>query len=338
MKVKLNEQGLVPAIAQDSNTGNVLMLGYMNPGSIKRTVEGIQVWFYSRSQEDLWHKGEVSGNYLNLREAWLDCDGDTILLKVDPDGPTCHTGETSCFFHPLEGLPEGYEDTDRGPGVLGELYAIVQDRQREMPEGQLYRQAAPGRRKPHRPEGNRGSGRNRPRRSYGRHGKPALGDRRPHVSHPGVDGSIGRQAGTGLAGTAGPQGLEAGRQLLPGAVHHIVAIPVYSHLAEPGHPPVVPAPDNACASVNAQVNHSSGSRLAKAGRYFGWIAPLVVGQDADVGRYAQPVNPPVFAIPAIVKRRTAHHRSHDHCPRRGTAQHQPALQPIGQQPQQRRAA
>ena len=135
MKVKLNEQGLVPAIAQDANTGNVLMLGYMNPGSIKRTVEGIQVWFYSRSQEDLWHKGEVSGNYLNLKEAWLDCDGDTILLKVDPDGPTCHTGNTSCFFSPLEGLPEGYEDTDRGPGILGELYATVQDRQREMPEG-----------------------------------------------------------------------------------------------------------------------------------------------------------------------------------------------------------
>ena len=135
MKVKLNEQGLVPAIAQDVNTGNVLMLGYMNPGSIKRTVEGVQVWFYSRSREDLWHKGEVSGNYLNLREAWLDCDGDTILLKVDPDGPTCHTGNPSCFFNPLEGLPEGYEDTDRGPGILGELYATVQDRQREMPEG-----------------------------------------------------------------------------------------------------------------------------------------------------------------------------------------------------------
>ena len=135
MKVKLNEQGLVPAVAQDVNTGDVLMLGYMNPGSIKRTVEGVQVWFYSRSREDLWHKGEVSGNYLNLREAWLDCDGDTILLKVEPDGPACHTGETSCFFHSLEGLPEGYDDTDTGPGVLGELYATVQDRQREMPEG-----------------------------------------------------------------------------------------------------------------------------------------------------------------------------------------------------------
>ena len=106
MKVKLNEQGLVPAIAQDINTNQVLMLGYMNPGSIKRTVEGVQVWFYSRSREDLWHKGEVSGNYLNLKEAWLDCDGDTLLLKVDPDGPACHTGETSCFFNPLEASPK----------------------------------------------------------------------------------------------------------------------------------------------------------------------------------------------------------------------------------------
>ena len=135
MKIKLNEQGLVPAIAQDINTGQVLMLGYMNPGSMRRTVEGVQVWFYSRSREDLWHKGEVSGNYLNLREAWLDCDGDTILLKVDPDGPTCHTGEVSCFFNKLEGLPEEYEDTDAGPGILSELYALVQDRQQEMPEG-----------------------------------------------------------------------------------------------------------------------------------------------------------------------------------------------------------
>ena len=135
MKIKLNEQGLVPAIAQDINTGQVLMLGYMNPGSMKRTIEGEQVWFYSRSREDLWHKGEVSGNYLNLREAWLDCDGDTILLKVDPDGPTCHTGEVSCFFNKLESLPEEYEDTDAGPGILSELYALVQDRQQEMPEG-----------------------------------------------------------------------------------------------------------------------------------------------------------------------------------------------------------
>ena len=134
MKVKLNEQGLVPAIAQDINTGQVLMMGYMNPGSIKRTVEGTQVWFYSRSREDLWHKGEVSGNYLNLREAWLDCDGDTILLKVDPDGPACHTGETSCFFTRMDGLPDEYEVTDSGPGILDELFGVIRDRQREQPE------------------------------------------------------------------------------------------------------------------------------------------------------------------------------------------------------------
>ena len=128
MKIKLNEQGLLPAIAQDANTGEVLMMGYMNPGSLKRTVEGVQVWFYSRSREDLWHKGEMSGNYLNL-------DADTILLKVDPDGPACHTGQVSCFFNQLEGLPEEYEMTESGPSVLGELFALIKDRQQEMPEG-----------------------------------------------------------------------------------------------------------------------------------------------------------------------------------------------------------
>ncbi len=135
MKVKLNDKGLVPAIAQDINTGEVLMLGYMNPGSLKRTVEGEQVWFYSRSREDLWHKGEISGNYLNLREAYLDCDADTILLKVQPDGPACHTGEISCFYTRLEDLPEDYENTESGSGILDELFAVIQDRQREQPEG-----------------------------------------------------------------------------------------------------------------------------------------------------------------------------------------------------------
>jgi len=135
MKIKLNEKGLVPAIAQDINTGQVLMLGYMNPGSLKRTVEGGQVWCDSRSQEDLWHKGEISGNYLNLRQAWVDCDADTVLLKVEPDGPTCHTGATSCFFTPLEAVPEEYEDSGSGPGVLDELFAVIRDRQRDLPEG-----------------------------------------------------------------------------------------------------------------------------------------------------------------------------------------------------------
>ena len=144
MQLKLNEQGLIPAIAQDINTGQVLMLGYMNPGSLKRTVEGIQVWFYSRSREDLWHKGEVSGNYLNLKEAYVDCDADTILLRVEPDGPTCHTGNTSCFFTPLEGMPESFEGTEEGSGILEELFALVQDRKREMPEGSYTAQLFQG--------------------------------------------------------------------------------------------------------------------------------------------------------------------------------------------------
>ena len=144
MQLKLNEQGLIPAIAQDINTGQVLMLGYMNPGSLKRTVEGIQVWFYSRSREDLWHKGEVSGNYLNLREAYVDCDADTILLRVEPDGPACHTGNTSCFFTPLEGMPASFEGTEEGSGILEELFALVQDRKREMPEGSYTAQLFEG--------------------------------------------------------------------------------------------------------------------------------------------------------------------------------------------------
>lgn len=137
MKLKLDQQGLIPAIAQDINTGDVLMLGYMNPGTIKRTVEGIQVWFYSRSREDLWHKGEVSGNYLNLKEAWIDCDGDTLLLKVVPDGPVCHTGNPTCFFQPLEGVPdqEEYEAANTGSGILEELFAVLQDRKQKLPEG-----------------------------------------------------------------------------------------------------------------------------------------------------------------------------------------------------------
>ena len=134
MDVQLNDRGLVPAIVQDINTGQVLMLGYMSPGSLKRTIEGNQVWFYSRSREDLWHKGEVSGNYLNLKESYIDCDADTILLKVEPDGPTCHTGNTSCFFTPIDGLPQFSQSGESGPGVLDELFGVIQERKKDMPE------------------------------------------------------------------------------------------------------------------------------------------------------------------------------------------------------------
>ena len=135
MEMKLNERGLIPAIAQDANTGRVLMLGYMNPGALKRTLEGDHVWYYSRSREELWQKGEVSGNYLDLKEAWVDCDGDTILLKVDPHGPACHTGKESCFFTPLSEMPEEFQQEEAGQGILDELFSVIQERKRDMPEG-----------------------------------------------------------------------------------------------------------------------------------------------------------------------------------------------------------
>jgi phosphoribosyl-AMP cyclohydrolase len=99
--LKFDERGLIPAIVQDADNGEVLMLGYMNEESLRKTLESRQVWFYSRSRQELWHKGETSGNYLVLQEIWQDCDKDTLLLKVKPTGPVCHTGNRTCFFQKL---------------------------------------------------------------------------------------------------------------------------------------------------------------------------------------------------------------------------------------------
>ena len=101
MDVKYDEKGLVPAVVQDAGSLKVLMVGYMNEEALRRTLASGQVWFWSRSRQELWHKGATSGNYLNLRETRIDCDGDTILVLVDPVGPVCHTGERSCFFRSL---------------------------------------------------------------------------------------------------------------------------------------------------------------------------------------------------------------------------------------------
>jgi len=99
--LKFNDKGLIPAIVQDADTGDVLMLGYMNEESIRRTLESNEVWFFSRSRQELWHKGATSGNKLLVRELWRDCDNDTILVKAHPTGPTCHTGNKTCFFTEL---------------------------------------------------------------------------------------------------------------------------------------------------------------------------------------------------------------------------------------------
>ena len=99
--LKFNEKGLIPAIAQDADTGEVLMLGYMNEEALRRTLEGPDVWFYSRSRQELWHKGETSGNFIKVSEVLKDCDSDTILVKGKPTGPVCHTGNKTCFFQEL---------------------------------------------------------------------------------------------------------------------------------------------------------------------------------------------------------------------------------------------
>jgi phosphoribosyl-AMP cyclohydrolase len=90
-------KGLVPAIAQDAETGRVLMVAYMDAEAWERTVATGRAWFHSRTR-GLWEKGATSGHHLDVVERWLDCDADTILLKVRPHGPTCHTGEETCFF------------------------------------------------------------------------------------------------------------------------------------------------------------------------------------------------------------------------------------------------
>ena len=133
-ELQLDGNGLIPAIAQDADTGQVLTLGYVSPDSLRRTLESGDVWFYSRSRQELWHKGEVSGNYLRLQSAVADCDGDTLLLQVKPTGPACHTGKPSCFFTPLQELPT-FRRQDRGSGILEELFAVIQDRRRDMPAG-----------------------------------------------------------------------------------------------------------------------------------------------------------------------------------------------------------
>ncbi len=99
--LKFDESGLIPAIVQDADTGEVLTLAYMNEEALRRTQTSKEVWFYSRSRQELWHKGETSGNRLLVRSLWLDCDSDTILVRAHPTGPACHTGNKTCFFQEL---------------------------------------------------------------------------------------------------------------------------------------------------------------------------------------------------------------------------------------------
>ena len=103
LELQWNERGLIPAVVQDVESGQVLMLAYMNRESLERTLEEGETWFWSRSRGELWHKGATSGNVQRVREVRYDCDGDVLLILVEQMGAACHTGNFSCFYRRLGG-------------------------------------------------------------------------------------------------------------------------------------------------------------------------------------------------------------------------------------------
>jgi len=118
MKIKYNNEGLVPVIIQDATTKNVLMLGYMNAKALEKTKATKKVTFFSRSKQRLWTKGEESGHFLNLVNIKSDCDNDTLLVQVNPVGPTCHKGSETCWN----------ESNIQSFGFLSELESVIKDR------------------------------------------------------------------------------------------------------------------------------------------------------------------------------------------------------------------
>lgn len=130
-EIKFDEKGLVPAIIQDAATREVLTLAYMNRESLKKTLESGETWFYSRSRQELWHKGETSGNTQSVVEMKYDCDKDALLVLVNPKGPACHNGTTSCFNG------DGSQtNSDTGSyTILETLEKLIMDREAKRPEG-----------------------------------------------------------------------------------------------------------------------------------------------------------------------------------------------------------
>jgi phosphoribosyl-AMP cyclohydrolase / phosphoribosyl-ATP pyrophosphohydrolase len=133
--VKFDERGLVPAVVQDARTRGVLMLAYMNAESLQRTLETGETWFWSRSRAQLWHKGETSGNTQRIADVLLDCDGDALVVRVETAGPACHTGQTSCFHNVIQAAGGSQRVAEDLGEVLSALYALVENRRRERPQG-----------------------------------------------------------------------------------------------------------------------------------------------------------------------------------------------------------
>ncbi|THE14099.1 bifunctional phosphoribosyl-AMP cyclohydrolase/phosphoribosyl-ATP diphosphatase HisIE [Bacillus timonensis] len=131
--IKFDEKGLAPAIVQDAVSKEVLTLAYMNEESLRKSIETRETWFYSRSRQELWHKGETSGNTQKIIDLKYDCDKDAILVLVEPAGPACHTGSYTCFSESLLGEAKGVA-SDRF-AILNELEKVIAEREAEMPEG-----------------------------------------------------------------------------------------------------------------------------------------------------------------------------------------------------------
>lgn len=130
MKLKFNEQGLIPVVTQDVDTKEVLMLAYMNQEAVDATLETKKATYYSRSRKQLWVKGETSGNTQDVKSFSYDCDQDTILLKVKQKGVACHTGNYSCFYTDVIN-----DVTPSSKTILDDLYSVLLTRKAQMPEG-----------------------------------------------------------------------------------------------------------------------------------------------------------------------------------------------------------
>ena len=131
--IQFDDRGLLTAVVQDSCTKDVLMVAYMDREALKRTIIGPHVWFYSRSRKELWEKGATSGDYLDVVELQLDCDGDALLVQAKPAGAACHTGAITCFHEAVS--PETEMQNRVGPGIVHELVDVIHQRAVEMPEG-----------------------------------------------------------------------------------------------------------------------------------------------------------------------------------------------------------
>ena len=127
--LKFNEEGLIPAVVQDARTRRVLMLAWMNEESLRISMEKELTCFWSRSRQELWLKGETSGNYQHIVSIAADCDRDSLLILAEPDGPACHLGTESCFEYPL------WESGSRGDFTLGGLMTLLEGRKKDRPEG-----------------------------------------------------------------------------------------------------------------------------------------------------------------------------------------------------------